>query len=93
MVICLDQGADLDMAQLMSLPLTASCFSKMQIGFNFLVPAYPGNPGQSPEGRKMDVCITRKCNYKMRLSVLTSGMLVVLDAIQLSRIMKNVSRF
>ena len=28
MVICLGQGADLHMAQLMSLPLTHSCFSK-----------------------------------------------------------------
>jgi len=35
MVICLDRGADLHMAQLMPLPLTVSCFSKFQIGFNF----------------------------------------------------------
>jgi len=33
-------------AQLMPLPLTVSCFSKIQIGFTFLVPAHPGNPGQ-----------------------------------------------
>jgi len=31
-VICLEQGADLHMAQLMPLPLTVSCFSKIQIG-------------------------------------------------------------
>jgi len=31
-------------AQLMPLPLTASCFSKIQIGFAFLVPAHPGSP-------------------------------------------------
>jgi len=31
-VICLGRGADLHMAQLMPLPLTASCFSKIQIG-------------------------------------------------------------
>ena len=37
MVICLEQGADLHMAQLMPLPLTVSCFSKIQIGFAFLV--------------------------------------------------------
>jgi len=36
----------LHMAQLMPLPLTVSCFSKIQIGFTFLVPAYPGSPGQ-----------------------------------------------
>ena len=46
MVICLELGADLHMAQLMPLPLTVSCFSKIQIGFNFLVPAYPGSPGK-----------------------------------------------
>jgi len=34
------------MAQLMPLPLTVSCFSKIQIGFTFLVPAHPGNPGK-----------------------------------------------
>jgi len=33
MVICLERGADLHMAQLMPLPLTVSCFSKIQIGF------------------------------------------------------------
>ena len=40
MVICLQQGADLHMAQLMPLPLTVSCFSKTQIGFTFLVPVW-----------------------------------------------------
>jgi len=38
-VICLERGADLHMAQLMPLPLTVSCYSKIQIGFTFLVPA------------------------------------------------------
>jgi len=40
-VICLDRVADLHMAQLMPLPLSVSCFSKIQIGFTFtfLVPA------------------------------------------------------
>jgi len=46
MVICLERGADLHVAQLMLLPLTVSCYSKIQIGFTFLVPAYPGSPGQ-----------------------------------------------
>ena len=41
MVISLEQGADLHMAQLIPLPLTVSCFSKMQIGFAFLVPGSP----------------------------------------------------
>jgi len=44
MVICLERDADLHMAQLMPLSLTVSCFSKIQIGFTFLVPAHPGSP-------------------------------------------------
>ena len=46
MVICLEQGADLHMAQLMPLQLTVSCFSKIQIGVTFLVLAYLGSPRQ-----------------------------------------------
>ena len=55
MVICLEQGADLHMAQRISLPLTVSCFSKIQIGFTFLVPAHPGSPGQRAVKR---VCVS-----------------------------------
>jgi len=47
MVICLERDADLHMAQLMPLPLIVSCFSKIQIGFTFLVPAHPGSPGNN----------------------------------------------
>jgi len=43
------------MAQLMPLPLTVSCFSKIQIGFTFLVPAHPGIPGQR--------AVKRVCKY------------------------------
>ena len=46
MVICLERGADLHIAQLMPLPLTVSCFSKIQIGLPFLVPAHLGSPGK-----------------------------------------------
>ena len=46
MVTCLERDADLHMAQLMPLPLTVSCFSKIQIGFTFLVPADPGSHGK-----------------------------------------------
>ena len=46
MVVCLEQGADFHMAQLMPLPLTVSCSSKIQIGFTFLVLAHLGNPGK-----------------------------------------------
>ena len=47
-VICLERGADLHMVQLMPLPLTVSFFSKIQIGFTFLVPAHLGSPGKGP---------------------------------------------
>ena len=56
MVICLEQGADLHMAKLMPLPLTVSCFSKIQIGFAFLVPAHPGSPGQRAV-KRVCVCV------------------------------------
>ena len=46
MVISLEHSADLHMVQLVPLPLTVSCFSKVQIGFTFLVPADLGSPGQ-----------------------------------------------
>ena len=46
MVICLERGADLHMAQLMPLPLTVSGFSKIQTGFTFLV--HPGSPVKKP---------------------------------------------
>jgi len=46
MIICLERGADLHTAQLMPLPLTVSCFTKIQIGFTFLVPAHLGSPGK-----------------------------------------------
>ena len=54
MVICPERGADLHMAQLMPLPLTVSCFSKIQIGFTILVRAHPGGPGQRATKR---VCV------------------------------------
>jgi len=38
---------------MMPLPLTVSCFSKIQIGFTFLVLAHPGSPGER--------AITRVC--------------------------------
>jgi len=47
-VICLVRGADLHIAQLMPLPLTVSCSSKIQIGFTFLVPAHLGSPRKGP---------------------------------------------
>ena len=57
MVICLERGAHLHMAQLMPLPLTVSCFSKIKIGFTFLVPARLGSPGQIRAVKRVCVCV------------------------------------
>ena len=59
MVICLERGADLHVAQLMPLPLTVSFFSKIQFGFTFLIPAHPGSPGKRAI-KRLCVCV-RAC--------------------------------
>jgi len=58
MVICLEQGADLHMAQLMLLPLTVTCLSKIQTGFAFLVLAYLSSPEKGPLNVCVCVCVT-----------------------------------
>jgi len=55
MVICLERGADFHTAQLMPLPLTVSCFSKIQIGFTFLEPALV--PDKGPLNGCVCVCV------------------------------------
>jgi len=50
----------LHMAQLMPLPLTVSCFSKIQIAFTFLVPAHLGSPGKRAVKR---VCVCVKIHH------------------------------
>jgi len=55
-MVSLDRDADLHMALLMPLPLTVSCFSKMQIGFTFLVPAHPD---KGPLNRRACVCVVQ----------------------------------
>ena len=56
MVICLEQGADLHLTQLMPLPLTVSCYNKIQIGYTFLVPAHLGSPGERAV-KRVCVCV------------------------------------
>ena len=53
------------MAQLMPLPLTVSCFSKIQIGFTFLVLAHPGSPGKRAV-KRVCVCVLRACVVHLR---------------------------
>ena len=69
MVICLERGADLHMAQLMPLPLTISCFSKIQTGFPFLVPAYLGGPGKRAVKR---MCVCKSVRPTTRLFLVTT---------------------
>jgi len=52
-VICLEQGTDLHTAQLMPLPLTASCFSKIQMVFPF----WYRLTQVVPERRPLNVCV------------------------------------
>jgi len=65
MVICLERGAHWHMAQLMPLPLAVSCFSKIQIGFTFLIPAHLGSPEKGPLNGCVCVC---KSSREERLS-------------------------
>jgi len=58
-VLCLERGADMCMAKLMPLPLSVSCFSKIQIGFTFLVPAHPGSSGKRAVKR---MCVFSQIN-------------------------------
>jgi len=47
--------------QLMPLPLTVSCFSKVQIRFTFLVPAHPGSPWKRAGGKRVHVGYVYVC--------------------------------
>jgi len=70
-VMCLERGADFHMAQLMSLPLTVSCFSKIQIGFTFLVPAHLGSPGKRAV-KRVCVCVFVQMTVKCCITSSTS---------------------
>ena len=66
-VICLERRADLHMTQLMPLPLTVSCFNKIQIGITFLVPAHPGSPGKrAVKWVCVSVCISDTIGWAIR---------------------------
>ena len=87
MVICLERGADIHMAKLTPLPLTVSCFSKIQIGFTFLVPAHPGSPGKKGI-KRVYVCVL--------VSILTIKLLSKLKQLeseQASRSLRLTERF
>jgi len=49
------------------MPLTVSCFNKIQIGFTFLVPAHPGSPGQNAV-KQVCVCDAIKHEHSINTS-------------------------
>ena len=54
----------------MPLPLTVSCFSKIQIGFNFLVPVDPGSPGERAVKRVcVCVCVCVSCDVDLEVLI------------------------
>ena len=84
----------LDVAQLMPLPLTVSCFSKIQIGFTFLVPAHLGSPGKEPLNGCVCVCITavhknqkieKSSNIESQLKQCASELQTVSNGMQIFR--------
>jgi len=54
------------MVQLIPLPLTVSCYSKIQIGFTFLVPAHLGSPGKRAV-KRVCVCVIGTIAVKLNL--------------------------
>jgi len=71
-VVCLEQGADLHMAQLMLLPLTHCLLLQLNPDwFTFLVLVHPGSPGKRAVKRVcvcVCVCVYRRRSYNMQVS-------------------------
>ena len=88
MVIYLERGADLHMAELMPLPLTVSCFSEIQIGFTFLVPAHPGGPGQRAVKR---VCVLSAVHTHARASSCCATRCCARDSSSITRCVSMVA--
>jgi len=77
MVVCLERVADLHMVQLMPLPLTVSCYSRIQIGFTFLVPAHPR---VVPEKGPLNGCVCAAC-WLVHIPQKTSSAVVAVTAV------------
>jgi len=81
MVICLEQDADMHMAQM---PLTVCCFSKIQIGFNFLLQAHLGSPGKRAV-KRVCVCVCVRYHILCFLTTLHQNSDIILnDTVQQS---------
>ena len=78
-VICLERGVDLHMAQMMPLPLTVSCFSKIQIVAAFLVPAHPGSRRQRAIKRRcVCVCDSTPTSPPLKLWRYTNPFIIII---------------
>jgi len=66
----------------MPLPLTVSCSSKIQIGFTFLVPAYPDCPGKEADKWLLLLLLNNTINLRLLgqriMSCYTHKMAIVL---------------
>jgi len=67
MVICLERGAE---TCIQPLPLTISCFNKIQIDFTLLVPAHLGSPRKRAVKRvcacvRVCVCVTAYASFRL----------------------------
>jgi len=65
------------MAQLMPLPLNVSCFSKIQIGFTFLVLVHPGSPGQGPLNGCVCVCVCKAAQVNNEYAINRQKLLTI----------------
>jgi len=91
-VFCLEPGAELHLVQLMPLPLTVSCFSKIQIGFTSPVPAHLGSPGRRAV-KRLCVCVcVCVCARRSRYTELVSPLIVHAQHKLVERISENGGR-
>jgi len=72
MVICLERGADLHMAQLMPLLLTVSCFSKIKIGLPFWYRLTRVVPEKGPLNGCVCVCVCVRVRVRGCVCVCTT---------------------
>jgi len=68
-VICLERGADLHIAQLMPLPLTVSCFSKIRIGLPFWFWLTRIVPDKGLLNGRVCVCVCVRARARVRACV------------------------
>jgi len=88
-VICLELSADLHTAQRMPLPLTVSCFSKIQVGFTFLVLAHLGSPGKRAV-KRVCVCTMKSTRDYPDLLCMGKTALQISEKISLSHKLSQV---